>query len=186
MAAWNRQTAALRTGLPEGIQIVSVRKVDADFHARFSAIGKRYIYTWYEGAPNPFISRFVAPTGHHRLDVVAMHSAAQAMIGTHDFSAFAASRGDGTDEDPVKTLYKVDIKRRGRTIRLVTEGSGYLYKMVRSMAGALQDVGRGRLRVEQIAEILESRQRTSLVVTALARGLTLEKVFYGKELKEKK
>lgn len=184
-AEWRHGTEklhrAMSVGIPEGIQIVSVREAKPDFHARFSATGKRYSYTWNEGQPNPFISRFVTSTGHYRLDESAMHRAAQALLGTHDFTAYAASRGDGTEEDPVKTLYKMEIRRNGKQVRLITEGSGYLYKMVRSMAGALQEVGCGKMREEQIAEILESKERTSLVVTALARGLTLEKVFYSKK-----
>lgn len=171
---------ALNTCLPEGIQVLKIQQAKDDFHARYSATGKCYTYTWYEGHPDPFMARFSTATGYHQLNVDAMNNAAQALVGTHDFSAFAASRGDGTEENPVKTLYRVEIKRVGKRIRLLTEGSGYLYKMVRSMAGSLYEVGRGKVETGQINEMLAKRVRNNLIVTADPRGLVLEKVYYGK------
>ena len=95
-----------------------------------------------------------------------------------DFSAFAANRRDGSEENPVKNLYKLAVSKKGRKIRISLEANGFLYKMARSIVGALVDAGMGKLEPEEFDEILVSRKRTSLVVTAPARGLTLEKVFY--------
>jgi tRNA pseudouridine38-40 synthase len=169
---------ALRVGLPKGILIQSVRRVPDSFHARHSAKGKRYIYSIYEGWAPPVVCRFVNPMENRALDVAKMRKAAEHLVGRHDFTAFAADRGDGSSEDPVKTISRLDVVRRGKLIRIVVEGDGFLYKMVRSIAGALIDVGTGKLAPEHIKNILESRIRTALVVTAPAQGLSLDKVFY--------
>ncbi len=169
---------ALRTGLPEGIQVFAIEPAKEDFHARFSAINKRYIYRFYEGWAPPFELRYVHSLKNFRLDIEAMNEAARRLIGTHDFTAFAANRGDESEEDPVKELRVLQMSREGPRVTLETEGSGYLYKMVRSLAGCLQDVGIGKLTANDVESILHSRNRTALVQTAPARGLTLERVDY--------
>ena len=108
----------------------------------------------------------------------AMQAAADVLVGTHDFSAYSASHGKENDPNPVKTVTRLELKQRGKFIRLDADGSGFLYRMVRSFAGALHAVGRGRLTAGDIAEILESKQRTHRIVTAPAKGLFLDKVFY--------
>ena len=107
-----------------------------------------------------------------------MQDAAQRLMGTHDFSAYGATHGKDSDPNPVKTVHRLDLVQKGRHLTLTTEGSGYLYRMVRSFAGALYSVGRGRLSPEDITEILESRTRTHRIVTAPGTGLCLERVFY--------
>jgi tRNA pseudouridine38-40 synthase len=102
-------------------------------------------------------------------------------LGEHDFSAFSASRGKDACENPLKHVWKVDLKARGDSLEFIIEGSGFLYKMVRSMVGALLDVGSGKLSPPQIYEILKSRKRTEVVVSAPAHGLSLEKVFYRRK-----
>ena len=171
---------ALRSGLPESIQVSAVRPVAAkdDFHARYSTIGKRYIYLIYEGYIPPHETRYYWSLGRRKLDVGLMNEAAAPLVGKHDFSAFSAESGDGSAENPVKDLRMLSIKRRGRRIRIATEASGYLYKMVRRLVGALVDVGLGKLPPAELERILKSRKRSALVVTAPARGLCLEKVFY--------
>lgn len=172
---------ALRTGLPEGIQVQSVEPAGERFHARFSATGKRYVYHYHEGWAPPFEVRYTHSLKKLRLNEAAMNAAAQPLLGRHDFSAFAANRGIAHGDDPVKDLWRIEVVRDGPRLRLITEGSGFLYKMVRSLAGCLQDVGTGKLPPEAIAEILKSRRRTHLVTTAPARGLVLDRVFYPEE-----
>lgn len=170
---------ALRTGLPEAIQVQLVEEAAVDFHARYSAIGKRYVYRYHEGWAPPFELRYTHSLKKFRLNVQAMNMAAAALLGTHDFSAFAANRRDGrSDDNPVKKLWRLEVVRDGPRVTLITEGSGYLYKMARSLAGCLQAVGTGKLPPEAMAGILHGRKRTHVVTTAPARGLTLEKVFY--------
>lgn len=169
---------ALHANLDKTIQIKSLRKVRDDFHARFSVTGKRYIYRIYLGRPDPIDSRYVWDCRSIPLDLDAMRAATEHMIGTQDYTALSATHGKDSDPNPIKTVHRVDIKQRGNHIRIDTEGSGFLYKMVRSYAGALYAIGRGRLSPGDIREILDSKQRTHRIVTAPAKGLFLDKVFY--------
>ena len=109
--------------------------------------------------------------------------ASQFFLGIHDFSAFSVSRGKCATENPNKHVWAVDLRSRGERIDFIIEGSGFLYKMVRSMVGALLDVGAGKLAPDEIEKILSSRQRTEAVVSAPAHGLSLEKVFYRRKVK---
>jgi tRNA pseudouridine38-40 synthase len=169
---------ALHANLVKTIQIKSLRKVSEQFHARFSVTGKRYIYCINLGRPNPVDTRYVWDCRDHPLDIEAMQAAAEHMIGTQDYTALSATHGKDVDPNPVKTVHRINIKQRGSAVRIDTDGSGFLYKMVRTFAGALYSVGRGRLSPDDIREIIDSKQRTHRVITAPAKGLFLEKVFY--------
>lgn len=169
---------ALHCGLPAGILVTDVRPAPDTFHAQHSALGKRYCYRIYEGLALPQEARFCQSLDRRRLQIEPMREAAALLVGRHNFRAFAADRGDGRDDDPVKDLRRLDVVRRGPRVTITAEADGFLYKMVRSLAGALIDVGVGKLTPARIGEILESRVRTALVVSAPARGLTLERVFY--------
>jgi len=169
---------ALHSILPTSIRIESVRRVAEDFHARHSAKGKRYQYRFHLGRADPLEDRYVWACRDVALDWEAMSEAARRLTGTHDFTAYSASHGKDSDPNPVKTVTRLELKRRGRHLRLTAEGSGFLYRMVRSFAGALYWTGRGRLHPEEISAILESREGSHRIVTAPAKGLCLEKVFY--------
>lgn len=169
---------ALHANLEKAIQIKSVRQVSDDFHARYSVKGKRYLYNIYLGRPNPVDTRYVWDCRNLHLDIEAMRAATQQMVGTHDYTALSATHGKDNDPNPIKTVYRLDIKERGNFIRIDTEGTGFLYRMVRSFAGALYAVGRGRLTPDDIREIINSKQRTHRIVTAPAKGLFLDRVFY--------
>ena len=140
--------------------------------------GKRYLYNYYLGRADPVDDRYVWACRDMPLDLKEMQVAADRLLGTHDFSAYSATHGKENDPNPVKTVSRLQLKQRGKFIRLDAEGSGFLYRMVRSIAGALYAVGRGRLTPDDIAEILESKKRTHRIVTAPAKGLSLDKVFY--------
>lgn len=169
---------ALHSILPSSIRIHSVRPIGEDFHARFSVKGKRYIYRYYLGRADPVDDRYVWACRDLPLDLAAMQAAAEVLTGTHDFTAYSASHGKDSDPNPVKTVTRLALRRKGKHLRLDAEGSGFLYRMVRSFAGALYAVGRGRLSPGNIAEILESKQRKHRIVTAPAKGLFLDEVFY--------
>jgi tRNA pseudouridine38-40 synthase len=168
--------AALRFGLPPAIQIKSVRPAAADFHARFQATGKRYVYHVHLGDADPF-TRPYCWTVFRPLDVKAMQAAAAALCGRHDFRAFTARNGPER-EDTVRDLRRLDVAVRGRRLRITAESAGFLYKMVRSLAGVLVAVGEGRLSVEDVRGMLRAGARTPAVQTAPAQGLFLVKVFY--------
>ncbi len=169
---------ALRTGLPAGIQVTSVRPAAADFHARFSAKGKTYVYYLNQGRADVFDDPFCwSLPGVPGLDVAAMRKAAAVLRGRHDFRAFSAFGGE-EKEDTVRHLTRLEITGRGKRLRVTAEGDGFLYKMVRSLAGALAAVGLGKLTVEDVRRILASRTRTHEVQTAPAKGLFLWRVKY--------
>lgn len=168
--------AAFRVGLPPSIQIKSVRAVAAGFHSRFDATGKRYDYFVHLGDADPF-TRPYCWSYFKPLDVAAMQAAAAVLHGRHDFRAFTALNGPER-EDTVRDLRRLDVKRRGCTIQISAEADGFLYKMVRSLAGMLVAVGDGKLTVADVRRILHSRERTAAVQTAPAQGLFLTKVFY--------
>src|SRR5690606_34774950 len=112
-----------------------------------------------------------------RLDLAAMTEAAAVLRGRHDFSAYAADNGTEL-EDPVRDLRRLDLVARGRRVQLIFEANGFLYKMVRSLTGALVAVGEGRLTVAEVRRLLEAGRRTEKVETCPPQGLFLEKVFY--------
>lgn len=169
---------ALRIGIGKSIHLVNLTEVPKDFHARFSAHSKRYTYHLYQGYALPTESRYCWSLGKCKLDINAMKMAAKYLVGKHDFSAFSATAKGDSGSKPIKEILNIVVIKRGNKIRIITEGSGYLYKMVRSLVGALVDVGLGKLTPEDLHEILKSRCRTHKIVTAPAKGLFLETVFY--------
>jgi tRNA pseudouridine38-40 synthase len=169
---------ALRTGYPDAIQVHRAEVVDDAFHARFSAVNKRYVYQYHEGHADPFATRWHWSTGNRRLDIEKMNAAGALLTGRHDFSAFTANPRDGRDDDPVRDLRVLRARRDGARVILAAEADSFLFRMVRSLAGCLFDVGTGRLPPEAVVEIRDSRRRTNIVQTAPARGLFLDAVGY--------
>jgi tRNA pseudouridine38-40 synthase len=168
--------AAFRTGLPEAIQIKTIAAVGPEFHARFSATGKRYDYCIHLGDADPFTRPFCW-TVFKPLDTSAMQAAAEVLRGRHDFRAFTALNGPER-EDTTRHITRLDVVRRGRRIQITAEADGFLYRMVRSLAGVLVAVGEGKLTPANVRTLLHARERTAAVQTAPARGLFLTKVYY--------
>lgn len=169
---------ALNRLLPNDIRIRSVEYADPDFNARFSAKGKAYVYVVNTGDLNPFTSRWSCYQPEFT-QFDAVREAMKTLEGRHDFSAFTVEL-DPT-KDHVRRLYKVELKQFGPLACMCFVGNGFLYKMVRSMTGALLEVGRGRMRAERVGEMLASRNRSMAKDTAPACGLFLMKVFYEEE-----
>jgi len=170
---------ALRTGLPSGLLVRSVAAAPAGFHARYGATGKRYVYRLHRGVALPLEARACWALPDRALDLVAMQAAAARFVGEHDFRAFAATPADGQVEDTCKTLWKVAVTGTGRRLKVVLEGSGFLYKMARSLVGAIVAVGQGKLSLTDIDALLAGTPRGNRYVTAPAEGLTLERVWYA-------
>lgn len=179
-AAWahgaDKLRAAIQAGLPRTIQVSAVTRARPDFHARFSAQGKVYRYDLFLGEADPFTApwcwSFPRP-----LDWDAIAAGAAVLRGKHDFRAFAAEGGTER-ESTVRDLRRLEVVRRGRRARLVFEADGFLYKMVRSLTGALVNVGLGKLTPRDLTALLESARRTPQVPTAPPQGLFLVKVLY--------
>ncbi len=172
--------SALKSGYPDSLQIISLKRVSEKFHARYSAKGKRYVYSITEGRAAPKTTRYSWSLGNRVLNVEAVNAAAKILLGTHDFTSFSASRGADAKDNPVKTLFQLEAKRRGKLVVFTTRGSGYMYKMVRLIVGALVEVGLGKLSPDDISRILESKKRGSNKFQAApAKGLTLNRVYYS-------
>jgi len=167
---------ALQTGLPRTIRLKSLRRARADFHARFDAKGKVYRYEIFLGEPDPFIAPFCW-SFRRELDWKAIERAARVLRGRKDFWAFSGEN-DRTYETTVRDLRRLDVVRRGRKVSFTFEADGFLYKMVRSLTGALVNVGLGKLTAAEIASLLKTRRRIATVVTAPPQGLFLVKVIY--------
>jgi tRNA pseudouridine38-40 synthase len=171
--------AALSHRLPGAIQIVSVREAAPGFHARFSAKSKVYEYRIRLGVADPFTRPYcwLLP---RPVDVGAMKAAARVLEGVHDFRAFSAHNGaePGDKAGTVRNLRRLAIRLRGRDLRVVAEADGFLYKMARSIVGALAAAGEGKLGASKIGEILGSGVRTPCVQTAPPQGLFLRRVRY--------
>lgn len=163
--------------LPDAIRVVNARHVQPDFHARHSAVRKEYRYfIWNAPVVPPFL-RLYRTQVRGRLDETRMRAAAASLVGEHDFAAFTANPTRPV-AGTVRTLTRLHVKRRGSEWVIIASGTGFLYKMVRSLAGLLIRVGQGDLGGEEVAAILDSKVRTAEVPTAPARGLTLWRVWY--------
>ena len=169
---------AMRSGNIRDILILSLEEVSPDFHARFSAVVKRYVYRISKGYAMPDLTRYRWSLGGRRVDVSVMSEAAKIFLGEHDFASFSANRGNGVRENTVKTITRLDVIDSADEITITTEGSGYLYKMVRMIVGALVQVGLGRASIGQLREALENPRRGRPIQAAPAAGLTLDTVFY--------
>ena len=168
---------ALNTMLPPDIRVVLSEEVDEEFHSRFSTRGKRYRYLLYDAPHAGALNRNTHAHVIYPLDVDKMNQEAQDLVGTHDFGAFAAS--GSVVKDTVRTIYRAEVTRSGREVCLIVEGNGFLYNMVRIIAGTLIYVGTGKLERGAFKRAIESGDRLDLGLTAPAHGLTLMEVFYG-------
>ena len=168
---------ALNALLPHDIRIRASGDAPEGFHARFSTKGKRYRYLFYDAPHAGALNRNTHAHSIYPLNDALMAREAQALIGTHDFAAFAAS--GSVVRDTVRTIWRADVDRDGNDVRLIVEGSGFLYNMVRIIAGTLRDIGSGKLAPGALARAIETGDRLDLGVTAPAHGLSLMEVFYS-------
>ncbi|MFJ8460137.1 tRNA pseudouridine(38-40) synthase TruA [Lysinibacillus xylanilyticus] len=168
---------ALNVQLPRDIRVMSIEEVAADFHARYSVTGKRYRYIWScESVQSPFRRYYTVETNGVKPNVEAMQEAAKAIIGTHDFSCFCAA--NTSVKDKVRTVTSLQFEWHGEELHMVIEGNGFLYNMVRIIAGTLWEVGVGRRDIENVELVVKSMNRDKAGKTAPPQGLYLERVFY--------
>lgn len=168
---------AVNTLLPPDIRVRASEEVPPDFHARFSTKGKRYRYLFYDDRHAGALNRFTHAHSIYPLDEKKMQAEADALLGTHDFAAFAAS--GSVVKDTVRTIWRAEVRRNGHEVSLIVEGNGFLYNMVRIIAGTLRDIGSGKLEPGALKRAIETGDRLDLGVTAPAHGLTLMEVFYA-------
>lgn len=167
---------ALLRDMNAPVSVLEVEAVDSDFHARFKAKGRGYIYKILNRRARPVLQENRVWWVPFPLDVNAMREGAKHLLGHHDFSSF---RGAGCQAlSPVKTLDKLDIMVSGDEIDFVVEARSFLYHQVRNMVGTLKMVGDGHLKPDDVKTILESKNRSVAGMTAPASGLYLNKVVY--------
>lgn len=165
--------------LPKEIAIYSCEEVDYEFNARFDCIKKEYEYVFENTQiPSPFLYKR-AFNHKYNINVELMNEAAQHFVGTHDFSAFCAA--DAQVKSKVRTIYNASVIRDGDLVKFRVCGNGFLYNMVRIMAGTLIYVNDGKIKSEDIPEIIKNRDRKKAGITAIPDGLYLNKVYYGGE-----
>ena len=155
--------------LPRDIAIQWAHFVPREFHARASALTRRYAYILYAGRVRPTIDRARVGWIHHSVDVDAMRAAASCLTGTHDFSSFRASQCQS--HTPIKTLEPIRLKTRGAYVRLDFEANAFLHHMIRNIVGCLVDIGIGRQQPEWLNEVLAARSRSAASPTFSADGL---------------
>ena len=164
---------ALNQRLPEDIRIQASREVPADFHPRHTDTRKTYEYRIVSREfPLP-TKRLYSYFTYHKLDVKKMQQAAAYLVGEHDFKSFCA--GAAVVETTVRTVYDVTVEEQGEEIVIRVCGNGFLYNMVRIIAGTLMEVGKGKWEPERIKEILAACDRKAAGPTAPACGLLLAK-----------
>ncbi len=168
---------ALNTMLPPDIRIRESGPAPEGFHARYGARGKVYRYTFCNSRHDCAIGRQYSAHVPVPMDAARMHREAQSLIGTHDFAAFAAS--GSVVSSTVRTIYRAQVARRGDTVELMILGDGFLYNMVRIIAGTLMEIGTGKRENGAFAAAIDTGDRLALGQTAPARGLTLMRVLYG-------
>lgn len=158
---------------PDPVAILACKTVSDDWHARFSCTGRSYVYRIANRRAPLTLAKNRAWQVAHELDVEAMHRAAQALVGRHDFTTFRSVHCQA--KDPVKTLDRLDVMRAetelGEEIHIRAAARSFLHHQVRSMVGCLKLVGQGSWREEQIAQALAARDRAELGLNAPPHGL---------------
>ncbi len=178
---------ALNAELPDEILVLGLCEVASGFHARFDASGKRYRYCIHDGPHRSLFGRRYQWHCRERLDVSAMHEAAQSLLGTHDFRSFETSWPNR--ETSVRTITDIRVARGAGqgvapldlpadTLSLEVAADGFLYNMVRAIVGTLVEVGRGARPQEWVAEVLAAQDRRAAGKTAPPQGLFLLHVDY--------
>lgn len=171
-----RYKYALNIVLPEDIKVIESEEVDLEFHSRFSAKGKRYKYIIYNGEmPRPIYRNFSYHVKND-LDIDEMKEALKYFIGTHDFFTFMAR--NSVVHTSVRTIYDITLEKKDDFIEVTIEGNSFLRNMIRIIVGTLIFVGNGRIKKEDLPNIIEGKNRSLAGPTAPPQGLFLEKVYY--------
>lgn len=165
--------------LPEDIAVQKISNVPMSFHPRFSSVGKIYRYEIREEkTPDVFRRKYQWHLGEE-LKMESMLIAASMLIGEHDFRGFSSDRHPA--HSTVRRIEKIDISRSNGALTMIIEGNGFLYNMVRIIAGTLAAIGTGNMQIEQVEAVLATGDRQLAGITAPAKGLTLLRVLYPAE-----
>ena len=167
---------ALNQRLPDDIRIQESCEVDADFHPRYVDTVKTYEYNILNRRFELPSKRLYAAFCYYPMDIERMNQAAAYLVGEHDFKSFCSAGAQV--QTTVRTIYAVNVTKEDDMVHIRITGNGFLYNMVRIIAGTLMQVGTGLMEPEQVKEILEARDRSKAGPTAVAKGLTLVEIRY--------
>ena len=166
LSAWVR---GVNSHLPDGVAVRWAQPVAPEFHARFSARGRRYRYLLMNRPQRPGLWQGRVGWFHLPLDLAAMQAAAGRLLGEHDFSAFRAAGCQA--KTPVKTLWRADVQQQGNLLVFDFEASAFLHHMVRNLVGSLVYIGNGAQPAEWMDELLQARDRSAAAPTFSPDGL---------------
>ena len=162
--------------LPDDIAVMDVREAAERFHARYKAVGKTYCYTCFDGRVKPVFNRKYYTPVDEELDVKKMQQAATFLEGEHDYKSFCGN--SRMKKSTVRIVDRIEVRRSKGYVYFTFHGTGFLQNMVRILVGTLIEVGQGKMEPEQVADILEAKNRQAAGPTAPAKGLCLMKVDY--------
>lgn len=171
----------LNSHLPAGVSVLWIRRVDESFHARFSAFSRTYRYLLLNRWIRPALEARRMSWCRRPLDAAKMNAAAQALRGEHDFTSFRAAACQA--RHAVREIQDISVARSGDVVSLEVTANGFLYHMVRNIAGSLLHVGQGESGVEWIAELLHQRDRGKAAPTAAPEGLYFVRARYPGQYK---
>lgn len=167
------------TFLPKNICIKWGKQVTDEFHARYSAVARRYRYVIYNNSIRPSLLRSNVTWQYRQLDHKLMHKAAQSLLGEQDFTSFRSV--ECQSKTPMRTVHSIDVSRHGDLIIIDITANAFLHHMVRNIAGVLISVGSGKNQVEWVQEVLNAKDRRLGAETAPPYGLYLVQVTYPQE-----
>ncbi len=177
IAANNLLSGGMNKASMGDIRILKAEEMPQNFHARFDCKSKKYIYRILNSKDADVFRRNYCWHIAEPLDIEAMQAAADCITGTHDFACFQASGGQER-ETTVRTIYNLDICRADDEVEISVTGDGFLYNMVRIIAGTLVEAGKGRMNPYFLREIIESKDRAKAGPTAPPQGLYLAQIYY--------
>ena len=173
VSAWVR---GVNAHLPDSLAVLWAHEVGGEFHARYSARSRTYVYRLLNRPVRPALDAHYIGWFHLPLDVAAMRAAAALFVGEHDFSAFRSSECQA--KTPVRTIHSLDTEQRDEVIQFTIRANAFLHHMVRNIVGTLVYVGKGKHPPAWVSELLLSKDRNSAAPTFGPEGLYLEKVEY--------
>lgn len=168
------------SNLPSQVSVLWARPVPEAFHARYSAMARRYRYLILNRTPRPALAAERVCWIREQLDEARMHAGAQHLVGEHDFSSFRAAECQA--RTPMRNLHEITVERRGQLLVLTVRANAFLHHMVRNIVGVLIAIGTGEHAPEWAGEVLAARDRTQGGVTAPASGLYLAGITYAAAL----
>ena len=170
----DRLTCAINAILPRDIRVLDIKKVSDDFHARRSALGKKYVYKINFGEYNVFLDRYYLQYPY-KLDIEMMKKCSKIFLGVHDFKNFTAGERDNYEA----VVKEINFIRNGDFLEIEFAGKSFYRYMVRNMVGAMIDVARGKHTIKEVEELLEKPEKEGQMMTASPNGLYLVRVYYA-------